>query len=279
MPVIGRFRYEEVPVPAGTRQLGVLVLIHAFPLSAAMWTPQSALAAHGWRLIAPHLRGLGAGAAHDGPAQSTVQSPVQSPVQSIDDYVADLVDLLDRLHVETAVVCGLSLGGYVAFGLLRLAPRYLRGLILADTRPQADSAAALEGRRGMLARLAAGGPAAVADDMAPKLLGPTTRRARPAVEADVRRWIVENSPDGIGGAIRAMMSRPDATALLPKIECPTLVLVGEEDVVTPPDVATAMGQAIHGADLVVLPHAGHLANLEQPEAFNDAVARFLAHRL
>jgi 3-oxoadipate enol-lactonase len=233
-----------------------------------MWAPQFALAAQGWRVIAPHLRGLGGVAAAGDP-----------PVQSMDDYVADLVDLLDQLPIKTAVVGGLSLGGYVAFALLRLAPRYLSGLILADTRPQADSAAALEGRRGMLERLVEGGPAAVADDMVPKLLGSTTRATRPSVEADVRRWICANPDAGIAGAIRAMMSRPDAAALLPKIECPTLVLVGDEDVVTPPAVAEEMHRAIHRAELSIVPGAGHLASLEQPERFNLAVAQFLAHRL
>jgi pimeloyl-ACP methyl ester carboxylesterase len=152
-------------------------------------------------------------------------------------------------------------------------------LILADTRPQADSPAALEARRGMLGQLAAGGPQAVADDMLPKLLGATTRATHAELEVLVRTWICANQPDGIAGAIRAMMGRPDSTALLAKIECPTLVIVGAEDTLTPPAVSEEMCRAIHRAELTVVPDAGHLSNIEQPERFNDAVARFLAHRL
>jgi pimeloyl-ACP methyl ester carboxylesterase len=197
----------------------------------------------------------------------------------MDDCAADVVDLLDALHVEDAVIGGLSMGGYIAFALFRHAPRYFRGVILADTRPQADSPEAVEGRKRLLAVVREQGPGVVADQLLPKLLGETTRRNNPDLVARVRELIQSNSAGAIAGAISALMSRPDSGPLLSSIHCPTLILVGEEDELTPPALSRDMQQAIGGAELVVIPGAGHLSNLEQPDAFNAALARFLEHRV
>jgi pimeloyl-ACP methyl ester carboxylesterase len=133
---LARHRYLDVPA-AGDRPRGTLVLLHAFPLNARMWEPQLALASHGWRVIAPHLRGFDGG----------VDEPGDS---SVDDYAGDVIDLLDSLHIKDAVIGGLSMGGYVAFALVRRAPSYVRGLILADTRSQADTPEGVENRKKML---------------------------------------------------------------------------------------------------------------------------------
>ena len=261
-----RLRYLEAEPPASVRPRGTLVLVHAFPLNARMWEPQASLASGGWRILAPQLRGFDAGA-------------TGAPATSMDDYAGDLVDLLDALHVDDAVVGGLSMGGYVTLALVRLAPRYIRGLILADTRPQADTPEGLEGRRQMLRRLGEGGAAAVADDMLPKLLGATTRAERPEVVARVRELVLSSAPEAIAGAIAAMMTRPDSTALLPAIHCPTLVVVGDEDTITPPPLSEDLRARIAGAALAVIRGAGHLSNLEQPASFNEALAAFLEHRV
>ncbi len=231
-----------------------------------MWEPQLALAEAGWRVIAPHLRGTNGG-------------PPQAPVATMDDCAADLIDLLDALHIENAVIGGLSMGGYVTFALFRHAPRYFRGMVLADTRPQADTPEAIEGRKRLLAVVREKGAAAVADEMIPKLLGETTRRNRPDLVAHVGDLVRSNPPDAIAGAISALMSRPDSTSILPSIHCPTLILVGEEDMLTPPALSQDMQRAIGGAELVMVPRAGHLSSLEQPEVFNAALARFLEHRV
>jgi pimeloyl-ACP methyl ester carboxylesterase len=271
MPSAGRLRYLEAPakLQAGAgpspRALGTLVLLHAFPLNARMWEPQLALAEHGWRVIVPQLRGFDGGH-HDPPAAS------------VDDYAGDLVDLLDTLHVERAVIGGCSMGGYVAFALLRLAPTYVGGLILADTRSQADTPEGRQGREKMLALLAAKGPGGIADEMMPKLLGETTRREHPALAERVRALIMASSNEAIAGAIRALMTRPDSTPLLHPLHLPTLIVVGEEDTLTPPALSQEMHQAVHGSQLVVIPKAGHLSSLEQPEAFNAAVLTFLTTR-
>ena len=266
MPAIGRLRYLEA-LPAPTERLrGVLVLIHAFPLNARMWEPQLTLAAHGWRVLAPHLCGF------DGRTGDP-------PASTVDDYAGDVIDLLDALHVEDAVVGGLSMGGYVAFAVLRFAPRYVRGLILADTRSQADTPEGVESRKGMLQLLAGKGAAVLADEMIPKLLGASTRANQPEVADRVRELILSNPSEAIAGGIRALMSRPDSTPLLRTIHRPTLIVVGDEDTLTPPALSEEMHRAIAGSELIVVPGAGHLSSLERPDVFNAALARFLTHRV
>jgi 3-oxoadipate enol-lactonase len=266
MPVIGRLRYLEAPAAGTDRPRGTLLLIHAFPLNARMWEPQFALAANGWRVIAPQLRSMDGGS-HDQPATS------------MDEHAGDVIDLLDALHVEDVVVAGLSMGGYIAFALFRHAPRYLRALVLADTRPQADTPEGVEGRRKMLALVKEKGPGAVADEMIPKLLGEHTRRTRPNVAERVRSLILASSADAIANAITALMTRADSSPLLASIHVPTLIVVGEQDTITPPALSEQMYQAIKGSEYVAIPDCGHLSNLEQPEAFNAALARFLEHRV
>ena len=227
-----------------------------------MWEPQLQLSEAGWHVIAPHLRSVD-GAESDPPASS------------MDDYAADLVDLIEALRIEDAVIGGLSMGGYITFALFRRARRFFRGMILADTRPQADTPEGVEGRKRMLALLESRGPSAVADEMMPKLLGETTRRERPEVADRVRALIQSSSTKAVAGMITALMTRPDSTPLLKSIDCPTLVLVGDEDTITPPALSREMHQAIVRSELEVLRGVGHLANIEQPTSFKSALARFL----
>ena len=266
MPAIGRLRYLEAAPRSGARPRGTLLLLHAFPLNARMWEGQLALADDGWRVIAPQLRGFGEGAG-------------DPPAASVDDYAGDVIDLLDGLHVKQVVVGGLSMGGYVAFALQRLAARYLQALVLADTRSQADTPEGFAGRERMLKLVQDEGPAGVAEDMMPKLLGETTRRSRPAVVETVRALALSSSTEAIAGATRALMTRPDSTPLLASIHVPTLILVGDEDTLTPPSASEEMHRAIAGSELTRIPQAGHLSNLEQPALFNAALAAFLGHRV
>lgn len=273
MVTLGRFHYLEA-LPRGVSSLasrprgtagevqGTLVLIHGFPLSARTWEPQLGLADHGWRIIAPSLRGF------DGTSPSTVAT-------SIDDFAGDVIDLLDALHIENAVIGGLSMGGYITFAMFRHAPGYFRGMILADTRAQADTPEGVEGRKKMIAAVREQGAAAAAEAMLPKLLCDVTRSNTPSVVEQIRAMILANPTDTIVGAITALMSRPDATPLLSQIHCPTLVIVGEQDALTPPDLSRQIQQGIRGAGLAIIPDAGHMSNMEQPVAFNDVLARFL----
>jgi pimeloyl-ACP methyl ester carboxylesterase len=266
---IGRLRYLDVLASGSGRGAGTLVLIHGFPLNPAMWDPQLVLAERGWRIIVPELRGFGAGASAAGDPATT----------SIDDYAGDTIDLLDKLHVKDAVVCGLSMGGYIAFAMFRHAPTYFRAMVLADTKSQGDSPEAVTGRKNMQQLVRDKGPEAVADALVPKLLCDATRAGRPDVVEHLRRQITGNSVESIVGALTAMMTRADSTPTLPTLRIPVQIIVGDQDAVTPPPLSEQMHADIPGSQLAVIPGAGHMSNMEQPAAFNEALGSFLDKRV
>jgi pimeloyl-ACP methyl ester carboxylesterase len=242
------------------------VLVHAFPLAASMWEPQLRAAPPGWRLLAPDLRGFGGSTAPD--------SDLDHP--SINDYASDVIDLLAELGIDRAVVVGLSMGGYVTLATFRRAPALVRGVVLADTRAGADSLEARANRRSLLALLDREGPSGVARDLIPKLLGPFAHLDQPDLEAGLRRLIKQQSAAAIRGAIVRLMERPDSTPLLADIRVPALVLVGQDDSVTPVSEAERLATAIAGAELVVIPRSGHLSSLERPKDFSTALSAFLS---
>ena len=244
-----------------------VVLLHAFPLNADMWRPQLERVPEGWRYIAPDLHGFGPGA-----------QPPSGPV-TMEGLAADVAGVLDALEMDQATIGGLSMGGYVTLAMFRAAPDRFTGVILADTRPQADSEDAREGRRKMLALVREHGPGAVAEQMLPKLLGDTTRRDRPDLAPRVRRIAEANSTDAVAGAIEAMMGRRDCTDLLARMSRPTLILVGDEDTLTPPADAEAMQFLLPRSRLVILPGAGHLSSMETPDAFASALADFASSNM
>jgi pimeloyl-ACP methyl ester carboxylesterase len=249
----------------GDQHAKTLLLIHAFPLGAGMWEGQGKALPSGWRLIAPDLRGFGG---------STIADPDDSP--SMDDYATDLIDLLRELQIPSAVIGGCSMGGYAAMAVARRAPEVVRALVLIDTRASADTPEGRANRRSMLALLDREGPSGVARDMMPKLLGKTTLDDRHDVEPLVRRLVKQQSAAALRGGIQRMMARPDSAAVIQGLSVPLLVIVGDEDVLTPPEDARKMAALNPAAQLVILPRTGHLPNLEQPQAFNDALRAFLA---
>lgn len=249
-------------VPGGT-DLRTIVLLHAFPLGAGMWEPQIRSIPKGWRLLTPDLRGFG----------GTTDPSEGEP--SMEDYAKDVIDLLGELGVSRAVVGGCSMGGYATFAVLRRAPHLVEGVVLADTRLGADSPEARANRRAMLALIDREGASGVVREMMPKLLAPATLNENATVEPTVRRFIKQQSPEALRGAIRRMMERPDATATATALRVPTLVVVGADDELTPVAEAQRIADAVPGAQLVIIPSAGHLPNLEQPEAFNAALVGFL----
>ena len=244
-----------------------VVLIHAFPLNADMWRPQLDRVPEGWRFIAPDMRGFGP-EAYAASGQTTV-----------DRMAGDVSLLLDQIGIDSAVIGGLSMGGYITFALFRRAPERFTGMILADTKAQQDTPEGVEGRRQMIDLARTGGARAVADSMLPKLLGPSAVRRRPDLADTVRAMIEHAGVPGLVGAIEAMMERPDSRPDLPRISCPTLVIVGEEDVPTPVTDAADMQNQIGRSRLVILPEAGHLSNLDAPDGFALALSDFLASNL
>jgi pimeloyl-ACP methyl ester carboxylesterase len=246
---------------SGPSAAPVLLWLHAFPLTAEMWAAQMDLP--GWRVLAPDLAGLGGTTDHDG-------------TPDIADFARDAVALLDALGIDRVVLGGLSMGGYAALAFHHLAASRLRGLVLADTRSTADTAAGRIARETMLGIVESKGATGVADEMLPKLVGETTHRERPEVVSRVRRLIEGNRPEGIARAIKRLRDRPDRTPELAAIAVPTLVVVGAEDVLTPVDDSRALASGIRDARLAILPGAGHLSNLEAPESFSGALVPWLS---
>jgi len=258
-----------VDTPARTASpstLDTLVLLHAFPLNAHMWDEQRGFADRGWHVIAPHFSGFGG-------------SDLASDTPSMDDYADAVIELLRDLRIERAVLGGLSMGGYASLTIMRRAPELVRGLILADTKSPADSLEAREQRHKLLTLVREEGAEAVAGTMLPNLLGKTTREHRSSVVEYVHGMIRETPPETIASAIYALLSRVDAADVLPQIAVPTLIIVGDEDTITPPSMSQSLEQAITNAELVTIEAAGHLSNLEQPQRFNEALAAFLDHRV
>lgn len=248
----------------GKSDLRAYVLLHAFPIGANLWEPQMRSIPPGWRLITPDLRGFGG---------STELDSISA--LSMADYTDDIADLLEELGVTHAVIGGCSMGGYAVLALYQSKPELFGGLVIANSRAGADSPEARANRRNMLALVDREGPSGIAREMMPKLIGKTTRDTNPSIEANVRRLIKQQSPVAIRSAIHRMMHRPDSTPLLAQVSVPTLVITGEEDEMIPVDESRKMAAAINGAKLVIVPGAGHLANLEQPDAFNNALNTFL----
>ncbi|MBI1850411.1 MAG: alpha/beta fold hydrolase [Planctomycetes bacterium] len=195
------------------------------------------------------------------------------PPARMDEMAGDVASLLDRLGIEAAAICGLSMGGYVALAFVRLFPKRVRALVLADTRAGADSPEGRKARHDMVALVRAEGARAIADRLLPKLLSPS---APPAARELVRRMIESTPVEGIVGALLGMAERPDSTDLLAKIACPTLVICGTEDVITPLAESRELVAKIPGATLVTIPGVGHVSNLEAPAAFDSALVDFLA---
>lgn len=242
---------------------GVPVLfVHGFPHDRSLWTPQLQGLTVQARCLAVDLRGFG---------ETTAKPPF-----SMDQYADDLAGFLDVMHVERAVIAGLSMGGYIALAMWRRHAARVRGLVLSNTRAGADSDEAREKRKNLMKVARDQGSSAVADAMITGMLGKTTRSKRPEIVNIVHRMISSAPVDGIVGGLQAMMDRPDSTSTLGTIDVPTLVVTGDEDALIPTADARSMHEGIRGSSLEIITGAGHLSNLERPAAFNHVVSEFLA---
>jgi YbgC/YbaW family acyl-CoA thioester hydrolase len=239
-----------------------VLFVHGYPFNRGIWNDQLERL-DGYRRIAPDLRGMG-------------ESDAPDLGYGMGTNAADLAALLDALGAEDAVLCGLSMGGYVAFEFLRRWRSRVRGLILIDTRAEADSAEARRARDASAALARESGAEAVADAMLPKVLSDTTRQRSPEAVARLRGMMAATPVAGLVGALAAMRDRPDSTGLLPTLAgLPTLVIVGQEDTLTPPDAARRMAGAIPGARLAVVDGAAHVPPLERPHETTALIRDFL----
>jgi 3-oxoadipate enol-lactonase len=236
-----------------------VVLLHAFPLGPAMWQSQlTALA--GRKVLAPSFPGFGGR-----PPGGT----------SLDDFAEAVVADMDAEGIGRAVVVGLSMGGYVAFRLHARRPERVAALVLADTKATADDEAARAKRTDQADRARREGVGWLADALVPVLLGGTTLAERMNVREFVRGMIAGADPEGVARALVAMRDRPDSTPHLADIAVPVLAIAGDEDQVTPVPGARQIADGVADGRLVVIPEAGHLSNLEDAPAFNQALLSFL----
>lgn len=241
-----------------------LVLLHAFPLSSAMWLPQREGLSDKCRVITPDLRGFGG-------------SRLGEEEPSIDTMADDVAALMDARGIDRAVIGGLSMGGYVAMAMCRRHADRVLGLILASTKAGADTAPMRDNRERIARRLDADGDVSVLlDEVLPQLVGPTTLRQRALVYGRVRGLVQATPPHAAAWAQRAMAARPDSFDTLRASRMPTLVMAGDEDAVSSEADARAMVDALPNAELLVIPRSGHLIPVEQPELFNEAVGEFTA---
>jgi pimeloyl-ACP methyl ester carboxylesterase len=243
----------------------VVVLLHGFPLNRKMWAGQETEIGSVYRVIAPDLRGHGETAAPEG-------------VYTMDDMADDVMETLDALQIrEPVVLGGLSMGGYIALSAVLRYPDRFRALMLMDTRAGADAAETARGRLAMANQVdSTGKNDAVIEGMLARLFSPFTRQNRAHLIDFAHGLMVKTPARAVAGALRGMAARPDCTPDLPRIALPTLVLVGEDDLITPPDVARVMAEALPQARLEIIPEAGHLAPLENPAASNRAILEFLS---
>jgi pimeloyl-ACP methyl ester carboxylesterase len=239
-----------------------LLFIHGYPLSRRLWAPQVEGLSHHARIITFDLRGHGE------------SDPAPGPY-NVDLLAGDCAALLDALGTNRRVIiCGLSMGGYIAFAFLRNYPQQVAGLVLASTRAGADSPDSRLARKNAMLLAQEEGPDAIAAGMLLKMFAPDTYALQPELVETARRMMETTSLNGVLGDLAALMDRPDSTPDLPSIAVPTLVIHGDADQITVSE-ARAMAAAIPGAQLSVLPAAGHLLNMEQPDAFNHAILAFM----
>jgi pimeloyl-ACP methyl ester carboxylesterase len=240
-----------------------LVLLHAFPFTRQMWRLQHDGLTTQLRVVTPDLPGFG-------------ESPLSHEPPDVGVMAQGVLDLLDRLGLDRVVLGGQSMGGYVAMEILRRRPGVVRGLVLADTKASADAPSAADNRLRMAELLEQSRNARVlVHDVLPTLVGETTRAEHPETLAWLREIVEDTDPLAAGWAQRAMAVRPDSFDTLRQVRVPTLVLVGEEDGLTPPVEAEAMAEAVPGARLAVLEGVGHLSAAEAPDAFNGLVGEFV----
>jgi 3-oxoadipate enol-lactonase len=238
-----------------------IVFLHAFPLNRTMWAQQEEALSSQFRILTIDLRGHG-------------ESDAPLWHYTLDQSADDVSALLSQLGIQQSLFVGLSMGGYILFAFYRKYATRVKGLILADTRAPADTVEGKNGRFHMAQRAYKEGPSAIADLMIPKLLSPQTIQTRPDLVLRVSAMIENNQISGIVGDLMAMAERPDSIPLLRQITCPTQIIVGELDQATPLSDAKLMADQIPNVRLAIIPEAAHLANLEQPEAFNQIVTAF-----
>jgi 3-oxoadipate enol-lactonase len=245
------------------RKNGAVVLLHAFPLHGGMWRAQREALSAEWQVVVPAFRGFGK-SAETGPF-------------SIEDLADDIHAIVEKLGVGKIVLAGLSMGGYVALAYAKKYPETLRGLVLLDTKAEGDPPQGKADRDRMIAIANERGSKPIADAMLGKLIPAETAQSRPQLARELREMMESTRPQTIAHALAAMRDRPDQTGMLASIKAPTLIGVGDQDAITPPETARAMHEKIPDSQLRIFTGSGHMSAMEQAEQVNAAMRGFLMH--
>ena len=264
-------RVDDIQLAYTDAGLGLpVVLLHGYPFNRTLWNEQVSALSNSYRVITPDLRGHG-----ESDASPRGESDASPGAATMNRMAQDVAALLDHLEISRAVVGGLSMGGYVARAFYKQFRSRVRALVLADTRAQADTEEGKVTRHQQAEKALAEGMAGIADSMLPKLLTPDTVSKRPEVVKRVRDMMLKTKPEGAAGALLGMAERDDQTSLLSQISCPALIMVGQEDQITPVKDSEKMHREIAGSRLVVIENAAHVSNVERTEQFNEELTRFL----
>jgi len=250
--------YDECGMPQGLP----VVFIHGFPFSHEMWEPQMNVMPNDIHAVSYDVRGHGASDVGDG--QFTIEL-----------FVDDLIALLDHLFIEKSILCGLSMGGYIALRTFERHPDRVRGLILCDTKSEPDTNAAKIKRTAAMKVVKTAGVRTFAEDFVRDVFWEKTFERNPSAIAFAKQIICANSQRGICGTLLALAARTDTTPALSSINIPTCIIVGEHDKLTPPSDAQTMHTMIDGSELHILPNAAHISNLENVQEFNAQLIAFL----
>lgn len=255
-------RYVDIGIPNATP----IIFIHGFPFSHRMWMfpgGQTEALSGTNRVIAYDVRGHG-------------ESEVGTGHYSIEFFADDLVALMDHLVIHKAVLCGLSMGGYIALRFAERYPERVLGLVLCDTRSESDTNEGRIKRAAAIKNVQANGMKSYAAESVKSLFAPESFDRRPEAVKLIQSIIERTAPLSIFGTLLALSSRSDTTSFLPNIKCPTLIMVGEKDLLTPPSASQAMQEKIPGSELHIIPHAAHVSNMENPDVVNKHLVEFVA---
>ena len=257
-------RMNEIEMNVVDRGSGDPILfVHSFPLNHSIWQSQLDVFSESHRVIAPDLRGFG-------------RSGVTRGVSTMDQFADDLNALLNELGIDQPITyCGLSLGGYIAWAFMRNYPDRLRSLILCDTRAMADTPEAIEERKALAEAVISRGSEVAVETMLPKFFAVKTHEDRSEIVDMARSIIQKTDPQGMAAALYGIAQRPDSTSLLQEIAIPTLLVVGVEDKVSTAEEMRTMSEQIVDSELVVIPHAGHMAPMEDPTMVNASIKEFI----
>ena len=255
-----------------------IVLLHGFPFNHSMWNEQiEFLSARGFRVLAPDLRGLGENVARTSVCESTTPDHrlKSVPPSTMEGMARDVAAVMDVEQVDCAIICGLSMGCYVAFEFIHIFPARVQALVLAGGRAEGPDKAEKQSREQQARRVLASGFAPSVESILQSLLAPETLNEKPKVVARVREMVAKTDPAGAAAAQRGMAARRDYRGDLAQISVPTLIIAGRDDGVRKPFDAETIHHGIQGSRLEIIPEAGHLMNMEQPEKFNEVLIDFL----